>query len=221
MQKKTLIVIIVLIILVVGFLGYSKLAGKTATNPTVTIKTAVQPKKENTATGTLKDLFSQGLTQKCTITYPNNRGTGIIYFSGKKFSGVFTMIDDKGQAVTGNSISDGTYVYAWSSASPTGIKLQLNSALENTPTGTTGTTQTAAGNFNEQAKLSCSGWTLDQAKFTPPANIQFHDFSNLLPKVTGVIPQTGEQKAGNSICDKITDPTAKAACQNAIKNAGQ
>lgn len=47
MQKKTLIIVIALIIIVAGFLGYSKLAGKTSTNPSITIETE-QNKKGGT-----------------------------------------------------------------------------------------------------------------------------------------------------------------------------
>jgi len=216
MQNKTLIIVIALIIIVAGFLGYSKLAGKTSTNPSVTIQND-QNKTEGAVTGTIKGLLEKGLTQKCTITYPDNEGTGTMYLSGRKFSSEFTMNVGEGQKITGYSVSDGNYIYIWSNASTTGTKMKIDTALENAPTGTD-TTQ--GGNLNEELKFNCSGWTLDQAKFTPPSNIQFNDLTNLLPKTT-TSPQTSEEKAGNSICDMITDPTAKTACLDAVKNAGQ
>ena len=219
MKNKTIIIVIALILIIAGYLGYSRLAGKTSTNPSVTV-TNGENKNGNGITGTIKGLLEQGLTQKCTITYPDNAGTGTIYFSGKKFNGEFAMTTGD-QKVTGHSISDGTYVYIWSDNATSGVKMKLDNAISNAPTGT----EQAGSDLNEEVKFTCSGWTLDQAKFTPPANIQFSDLSNLLPKATTTPEQnpttTEEEKAGNSICDKITDPAAKAACLDAINIAGE
>ncbi|OGH08475.1 MAG: hypothetical protein A2152_04015 [Candidatus Levybacteria bacterium RBG_16_35_6] len=221
MKNKIIIIVIVLILIVAGFLGYTKLAGKSSINPTVSIETQ-DNNKENGITGTIKGLLEKNLTQKCTITYPDNQGTGTIYVSGKKFSGDFT-INLEGQKITSHTISDGVYFYSWADNSTTGIKMMLSEAEKNTaPTGTEEQQKTG---LNEEVKYSCSGWSLDQSKFTPPSNITFSDFSNLIPKTTGSTEKNPtmneEEKAGNSICDQITDPTAKASCLNAIQSSGE
>jgi hypothetical protein len=213
MQNKIIIIVVALIIIIAGFLGYTKLAGKTSNNPSITI-TNEQDKKENTLTGTIKDLLAKNLTQKCTIVYPENKGTGTIYFAGKKFNGEFTM-NIENQKMTSYTISDGTYMYIWTNNSPTGMKMKISEQEVKTPTGTT----TQKTNLEDQVKFTCTGWTLNQTKFTPPANIKFESLDNLFP--TAMPTKTGEKKAGESICDQISDQEAKTACLDAIKNAGE
>jgi hypothetical protein len=216
LKNKALIIVIVLILIAAGFFGYSKFANNSNTNPSVTI-TKDQNSTENSFTSTIKELLGKGLTQKCTITYPQDKGTGIMYFSGNKFSGEYTIETD-GEKLTGHTLSDGIFVYVWSDASPKmGIKMKLDDVMKTSPTEIEQT-----GDLSEEVDFKCSSWTLDQAKFTPPAEIEFKDMSNLLPKTEqGVTPVNEEKKAGEDICSQISDTTAKAACLEAIQNAGE
>jgi hypothetical protein len=219
-NKKITLIIVVLVILVLAGVGYKFLGQKTS--PTIPPTTVAKPTAaaENVVSGTLKSLFSGGKTETCTIIYPNNQGTGTVYIDGKKFSGDFTIKGATGAEMTGHTVSDGTYIYFWSDGSTRGMKMKIQS----TNAQPTGTQQQGSINLNQKVSYKCAPGT-DSSKFTIPTNIQFMDLSGLtggskIPAAvtggTNVAPQTG-----TSPCDSISNPTAKAACENAVKNAGQ
>lgn len=219
-MKKLWIVVAVIIVLLIAGVGYMQL-GKSTKPTEKTTNPAEKPKttQENVVSGTLKSLLLGGKTQTCTIIYPNNEGTGTVYVSDKKFSGDFTIKGATGTEIKGHTVSDGTYVYIWSSATPTGVKMKIT-AVNSQPTGTP---QQGNVDLNRQVNLKCTPGVADSSKFTIPTNIQFMDISNFA-KPSGIPVVTGTSKVqtgGTSPCESITNATAKAACENAVKNAGQ
>lgn len=183
----------------------------------VTTQTA-KPQNNNSINGSIASLLSGGKNVNCSITYPDNKGTGTIFVSDKKFAGDFTTKDASGKETIGHTISDGTNIYVWSAAMTTGIKMNLVDA-KNTAQNTQ---NTQSFDVNQKVGLNCSPWLPDNSKFTVPTNIKFQDVSQLLkqfqPQAT-TAPKTGTQ-TGSSPCDQITDPTAKTACVNALKGQG-
>ena len=213
--------IIVILIVAVGgvfFLRYSKAPAQPQAANTQSAKT----ENNNSTTDSILSLLSGGKNVNCSITYPDNKGTGTVFVSDKKFAGEFTMKDANGKEVTGHSISDGTYIYVWSSAMPTtGIKMKFADAKN--------TAQNAQANqgvdMNQKVGLKCSPWLPDNSKFTVPTNIKFQDMSQLLQQTqpqTTIAPQTGTgTQTGTSPCDQIPAGPAKTACLNALQSSGQ
>ena len=210
MKNKLLIAVVVIAVLLIGGGAYLTLSKSQSPAPQ---KTANETPKESPSTvmGSIKDILTGGKTQSCTISYPNNSGSGTFYVSDKKFSGEFTIKDNKGVEMTGHSVSDGTYVYVWSTAAPMGIKMKLDSAVN----AAEGQTQTGNMNFNQEVNYKCGPWIVDNSKFQIPTNIQFSDMSNLMnqTKPSATTPTEGI----TSPCDQITNPQAKAACESAIQ----
>lgn len=209
-NKGLVVAIAVLILALLGGVAYMKFA-KSSTAPQQSPTVQEQPKASPSGvTGTLKSLF--GKNQSCTITYPNNGGSGTIYVSGKKFRGDFTVKIAGEKEVKSQVLSDGVYTYVWSSESPTGIKMKID------VTSPTASAQTGNFNLDQEVGLNCSPLVVvDASKFTIPTNIQFTDLSSMIqPKATSGTTQT--QTA--SPCDQIADPTGKAACLKAL-NGGQ
>jgi hypothetical protein len=220
MKNKLLIVVaaaVAIVLLVIGGMFFLKSSKMPAT--TQATNTQAAKPQNNSVKGSILSLLSGGKNVSCSITYPDNKGTGTVYVSDKKFAGEFTIKSSDGKEMTGHSVSDGTYVYAWTSATPMGIKMNLADAKN--------TAQNAGANqsmdINQNVDLKCGPWIPDNSKFSVPSNIEFKDMSQLLkqiqPQVTGttVAPQT---QTGNSPCDQIADPTAKAACANALQGQG-
>ncbi|MCL6096635.1 MAG: hypothetical protein M1444_03075 [Patescibacteria group bacterium] len=208
-NKGLVVAIAVLILALLGGVAYMKFA-KSSTAPQQAPTVREQPKTSPSgATGTLKSLF--GKNQSCTITYPNNGGSGTIYVSGKKFRGDFTTKIAGEKEVKSQVLSDGTYTYIWSSDSPTGIKMKID------VTSPTASAQTGNFNLDQEVGLNCSPWGVDASKFTVPVNVKFTDMSNLIPK-TSALPstKTETQTQEQSPCDQIADATAKAACEKAL-----
>lgn len=213
-NKRLIVAVVVVILLILAGFGYFMFS-KSSKTITPTEKTSVtEPKASSSSsiTGSLKSLLTGGKTQTCTITYPDNKGTGTIYVADKKFGGTFTIKESDGKDITGYMVSDGTYMYSWSSAATMGIKMKLDVA-ENAA----GDTQTGTNDLNQQVNLNCSPWIVDNSKFAVPTNIKFSDMSNLIPKTSALPSTKAETPALNeSVCDQIEDATAKAACVKAL-----
>jgi hypothetical protein len=181
--------------------------------------TNTQPTKptSNTATDSILNLISGGKTVNCQITYPDNKGTGTMFVSDKKFAGDFTMKDSSGKETTGHIISDGTFMYIWSATMRTGIKVNLAAAKNLTQNSAV----SRSFDVNQKVGLSCLPWIPDNSKFTLPANVKFQDMSQLLQQVqpqTTTAPTTG---TGTSPCDQVPAGPAKTACENAMQSSGQ
>ena len=224
MQKTGLIVAAVIIVILL--IGAGLYLMKSSKKPVVTTQVAKtktakpQTVNKNAITGTILSLIEGGKTISCTITYPDNKGTGTIYVgSNKKFAGDFNMKGTNNANVVAHMISNGTYVYMWSAAMPMGIKMSLLAAKNATNANSAQTNQNA--NLNQTVNMQCNPWVVDESKFTVPTNVSFTDMSNLTnpAQPTSVTPQTGTGTGATSAspCDQITNPTAKAACVNALQ----
>jgi hypothetical protein len=209
--------IVILLLAAVGgvfFLKSSKAPAQTQSTNTQSAK----PTNNNSSSDSILSLLSGGKTVNCSITYPDNKGTGSIFVSDKKFAGDFTMKDASGKETTGHMISDGTFMYVWSAAMPSGIKVNLATAKSLTQNSAV----SRSFDVNQKVGLNCSPWLPDNSKFTIPSNVKFQDMSELLKQVqpqATTAPQTGTQ-TGSSPCDQIADPTAKASCTKALQGQG-
>jgi hypothetical protein len=212
--------IIILLLAAVGgvfFLKYSKAPAMPQTQSTNT--QATKPTTGNSTSDSILNLLSGGKTVNCSITYPDNKGTGTIFVSDKKFAGDFTTKDASGKETAGHMVSDGTFMYIWSASMPTGIKVNL----ENAKNMAQNSAISKSFDVNQKVGLNCSPWLPDNSKFTVPTNIKFQDMSELLkqlqPQVT-TAPQTGTQ-SGTSPCDQVPAGAARTACLNALQSSGQ
>ena len=217
------VIAIILLLVVAGggffFLKSSKAPIKTQTQSANT--QAAKPTTGNATSDSILSLISGGKTVNCSITYPDNKGTGSIYVSDKKFAGDSTTKDSDGKETTGHMISDGTFMYIWSAAMPTGIKVNL----ENAKNMTQNSAVSRSFDVNQKVGLKCSPWLADNSKFTVPTNIKFQDMSELLkqfqPQVTTAPAETGKQTGGSSPCDQVPAGAARTACENAMQSSGQ
>ena len=213
-KNKTLVIVAaVIILLLLGGAAYLMLSKSSKTGTPAEKTSVTEPKGSSSSiTGSLKSLLTGGKTQTCTITYPDNKGSGTIYVADKKFGGTFTIKETNGKDITGYMVSDGTYMYTWSTAAAMGIKIKLETAEK-----AAGNTQTGTGDLNQEVNLNCSPWIVDSSKFAVPTNIQFTDMSSFIPK-TSASPstKTETETQGQSPCDQIADAAAKAACVKAL-----
>lgn len=202
MKKTGLIVTAVVIVVLLAGGGFYLM--KSSKSPVTTQTT--NPQDNNSIAGTIKSLL--GKTEVCAISYPNSETKGTIYVSGNKFRGDFTIKRDGIVISAGNAISDGTYLYAWSSESAMGVKMKVDAV----PTAPDGKPQGV--DINQKINLNCSPWIADNSKFAIPSNIKFTDMTQAIQNIAA--PTTGV-KAQGSPCDQIADSTAKAACVNTLK----
>jgi hypothetical protein len=214
--KLIIAAVIVILIIVVGGVLFLKYA-KTPTQPQATGTQSAKTANSNSATDSISSLLSGGKNVNCSITYPNNQGTGTVFVSDKKFAGDFTMKDNSGKETATHTISDGTYIYVWSSAMQGGIKMKFADAKS-----TAQDTQSTQGvDINQKVDLKCSPWLPDNSKFTVPANIKFQDMSQFFQQAT-TTPKVGTgTQTEASPCDQIPAGPTKTACLNAMQSSSQ
>lgn len=209
MSKQAIIAGVVVIILILGA-GFFLMRSKSPKTENETASTSEKINSQAETTGSIKGLLGAGKNVTCKITYPDNSGSGTIYVSGKKFSGDFTMTVD-GKTTQGNMLSDGEFMYSWTGTA--GMKFKLD-AVPSPSASASGQSQGA--DLDKQVSMNCSNWNVDNSKFTPPADVKFTDFSQMMQTQTqtqgGSTPAGGSQSA----CSQITDPQAKAACLKAV-----
>ncbi len=205
MKNAGLIIVAVIIIIVLALGGFYFL--NSAKSPSTAKPAETQKANSSNIKGSILSLLSDGKNVSCSITYPDNKGQGTVYVSDKKFAGEFTVKDAQGKELTGHSVSDGTYVYIWTSAMPTGIKMKFDDVK-------TASQNTESVDLNQEVGLKCSPWLPDNSKFTVPSSIKFQDMSSLLEQTQQ--PTGANIEIPTSACDQITDATAKAACVKAL-----
>lgn len=183
-KKLILIAFSVLILFVLGFVVW----GLTRKNNKNTLPlTQDQKSQETTKTadadtvkGNVFDLLKLGKSLKCTYSMDAEgiSVSGTSYVSGKNMRGDFENADNGGAKIQSHMISDGTWVYSWSSASPMGFKMNISEAESK---GTTTDTDTSdnqyADVFKNDLNYKCTPWIEDASLFKVPANVEFADFS--------------------------------------------
>jgi outer membrane lipoprotein-sorting protein len=200
-------VIIVLLLLAGGFFYLSSSSKKQAPVAQTTTQTAVPTSSSTQAT--IKSLLASATPKQCnysdhTVTTTIN---GTIYVAGGKASADFQMESPKGP-ITSHMISDGTYVYVWTSTMTQGFKMPLSQATANAQTSQT-------LDVNKTFNFTCKDWITDSSKFALPANITFTTVT--LPNTSpAAVNTTPGASPACSACDNIPAGAQKTACLTAL-----
>lgn len=139
-------------------------------------ETAPAEEEVGVFTGSAKELMARGGNHKCTFTQEvaNSKSTGTTYISGQKMRGDFVSEVNAGEStmnIESHMISDGEFMYSWSSMMPTGFKMKI---ADTTATATATTTPSQQSfDSNQKLEYTCVAWTVDEAQFALPANITF------------------------------------------------
>jgi len=214
-KKPILIVVPVLILFLLIFAVWNLAVKKTARNITPTQEQQAQkPSGEDTSSsveGSIFDLIKLGKTVKCTY----NMGTqemsiaGTTYVSGKNVRGDFESVDPTGNKIQSHVISDGTWMYTWTSAAPQGFKTNISDAesrISAPDTGDKVNETNEAQNldtFKKNLDYKCNPWIEDTSLFQVPSDIKFTDFSEGLSNVCAA-------------CDYIPSEEEKSTCKEQL-----
>ncbi len=133
------------------------------------------PIVESQFKGSTAELIARGGDYKCTFdqVVENSRSTGTVYISNGKMRGDFksdVSAAGTNMSVESHMISDGEYMYTWSSMMPTGMKLKIDQTIT-----TSSETFGQQGSFDANMQLSydCDPWSPDSSQFTLPSAITF------------------------------------------------
>src|SRR3990167_3148582 len=135
-MKNTLLIIGIIIIILLAIGGYLYM-NKSQSQLSMTGKEKkIEETTQGSAMKSLRELMMMGQDQMCTFESTDDNGSnkGSSYISGEKVRTDFSGTDPDGKAYSGSMISDGTYMYSWSTASPQGMKIKIteetNKAVE-------------------------------------------------------------------------------------------
>lgn len=171
--------------------------------------------QEGGLTASLKDLMGMGKSQKCTwsVAEGDNKSEGMVYVDGEKFRQDITAVQDDGTEILAYVVSDGEWIYQWSSASKEGTKMQISEMEKMGQEAQTG------GGANDQRKIdeeinqnfdyNCEGWNADASKFVVPSDVVFTDMTEMIKN----LQQNSQQMMQNvcQMCDSLP-AEAKAEC---------
>lgn len=209
-----MIAIIVLLLVGGGVLAFTQMqkpvVAPTSQDPSV----AENSQSDQKNRGTIQSLISAGKNVVCEINMPEQKSSGTTYVVGNKVRGDFTVnLDESGKPMMSHMISDGEYMYMWTDGVDQGTKFKIDAVSANPSALPSSAPKTA--NLNQEVDLNCSDWAVDNTKFNVPANIKFTDMSQLMNNAVKSNGSTAP-KIDPSLCDELTDPTAKAACLRAL-----
>lgn len=218
-RKNQIIATIALIVIIVLGIGGYLLYGQNSKLTNNSTTQAPAPTKNPSLEASITDLFTSGQSKICTFDTKTDKGetSGTVYVTKDMAKADFTMTDN-GKSTATHLIRNGNLFYIWGDSFPTGIKMTMD---VNEMASKMNSTNYAAFNPNDKVSYSCKDWSVDNSMFTVPANLKFTDLSSMMPKTTGTIMPTGtEKQTQTNPCATISDATAKAACESALKNQG-
>src|SRR5262249_52707139 len=107
-------------------------------------------------------------------------------------------------------VSDGQYVYVWTSVAPMGFKAKITAGSDASGAASGGQQDFYGQNYD----YDCKPWIADESKFLIQSNVTFSE--------NGMAPATGGTSAGIpsgmncAMCDQSPNAQAKAACRSAL-----
>ncbi len=108
------------------------------------------------------------------------------FISGKNFAqeSETTNPADKTKTTKTNMISDGDFVYTWSTDQKgSGMKIKIEEPkTENSETPKTDVASTKES-MDTEYDMQCSPWSVDKTKFTLPTDVKFTDLSELMKSI--------------------------------------
>ncbi len=165
------LILSIVAVLLVGAIAVAVVRSKEGTSDDTATST---PATENKVSGSILDLTKMGGERKCTWT--TSQGgvtmTGTISIARGKFrTDVETEIPGAGPIVA-HSIGDGEYVYSWTSATPQGFKMKMNSEV-----GTTDSNRQETQALTADYSFDCDSWDAESGQFALPSGITFTEIA--------------------------------------------
>lgn len=200
-------IIIVILLGAGGLLFYNQSQNKPSQTETSQASPTPQANQKS-----ILDLFSSGASQECTFDYKDEtqgETSGVFFMAKDKMRGDITT-KAGGKTSNFSMIRVGEDNYMWGTDLESGIKMKLS--MEDLKSNEQVSSYT---DLDQSFDYKCKGWGVDNSKFTPPANVKFTDFSAMMEGTTKATTGGG-LKMDASACASITDPSTKAACEEAI-----
>lgn len=186
MNKKVLAVVVLLILLAAGYF----LMNKSGSNGG-SLVTGTQTQAGKLSFTSIQDALSRSLSLECTFTDDNGRQTKTYMKAGA----VRTDFTGSKAEESGSMILKDKKMYSWNDTTKQGFMMQVPdlkiTPTQNSKTGEAkGTNPADALAMIEKYKSSCKPGTVADSLFTPPTEIKFTDYSNMMKDLQKVAQPT-------------------------------
>lgn len=183
-MKKSLPIIIILAIIVAGLVGWKFWGkGKTALTPGETEQAQEETQGES-FTGKIKDAFTRNIPLKCTYK-KDDQNSATAYIKNKKYYAEIMTAGKSGYLILLDNC-----LWSWSKDEAQGVKMCFEPEEgEDIWTDMEKEQQSADYDYN------CSPSVVNDAVFTPPSNINFTDFDQMMQGL-GQPSQVVEEETG-------------------------
>ncbi len=219
------------VILLLGLSAFIFFQQKKATSPTTSDHAAMENKGEDlgSISGTLKDLIARNVPMTCTFATKDETSKletkGDVYLSGKKMHGNFISVVN-GKETHTHMIRDDVYMYTWTSDQPEGMKMKVDQIEEMTKDTMKNAkdapqAQQATSLDNQNVDYDCSAWLVDEAKFVPPADVKFVDYTEQMEKMQDVMKAAPQGTSGSAAqCAACNQVPAGPSREQCLKSMG-
>lgn len=188
-MNKTVIGAIVAVVVIAGgaFLIFGRGGDDSTTQNSQTNQTATESEQPSdasasTSSASLRSLADGSEPRECSMTYsgPSGTGDGLMYADGKGRARMHIDLSTaEGNSGTIDQIVEGTTATSWfttETGQKIGFKLDLGSAdSPDTPVSNTPSNNSVPADQNFE--VDCKAWTVDEAQFKVPSDVQFIDAS--------------------------------------------
>lgn len=215
MKKQLPIVSLLAVFVILGGLSCGAQKPAATVNVNAVGGTKVAQDVGEPLTGSIESFMKLGRSIRCVLQQADGAiVSGTTYVSGTKARSDFqTKVGES--LVNGHFIVDSTTMYSWTDGTPSqAVKFSL-ADMQNPNFKSNSGDQ--ADSYNTQMAYKCYNWSADNSYFTPPSNINFTDFSEMMKALQNFkTPGTGTGTGNSALCascDQITDVKSKAQCK--------
>ena len=128
--------------------------------------------------GSMRALMARGEAMTCTFaqnTPETGDMKGSIYVHGERLRADFSSQHPEFGSSESSVINDGSVGYTWGSNPQGSVAVKFALSPDQDSRGESGSVD-----FDQELNFKCRKWSVDEAKFSPPSDIKFMDFSGTL-----------------------------------------
>ncbi len=207
-MNKGVLIAIVIAVLLLGGVGFMVMRKNQSPGETVAPTSSSSQTTSGNVFSSIKDALSKSLSLECSFADDQGRQTKSYVKNGAVRADITSVKAEESSSII---MKDKT-MYFWNARG--GFKMQIPEA-QGTPSsgqgtaGTTGTSQaTNVMGTLEKFKDSCKPAVVSDSMFSPPAEVQFKDFSEMMKAPTGSPMPTYDQSQMQQNIQQYTPPKA-------------
>ncbi len=187
-----------------------------------------QKKEPKQISGSIEDLLAQDTDLRCELVakQKGNIVSGTTYIADNQARSNFQVKTAEGQIMTSHMINDGTWLYTWSDEFPgQAVKIKLETMETDQFDSEEAKNQAqehGMGNYETEFDYKCYEWDKDPSLFTPPVNVDFIDFSQIMAETQKMLEgfQADQQMPDKedlcAQCEAISDAQAREMCKQRL-----